>query len=105
MKNKSKLTKTFDKQSGEYICKYTNKKGHKTKFPRVGAFEVYFKHRTIFSKLKTSVWPHPDSLVQKLKQIIENMNAGRNWMDGVKHKDMSESEPEEVTQELPNPKS
>ena len=51
------------------------------------------------------MWPHPDILASKIKAVISNMKAGKNWMEGIKHKDMSESEPEPEVHELPNPKS
>ena len=44
-------------------------------------------------------------LAGKIKLVIKNMNAGKNWMEGINHKDMSESEPEEDAHELPNPTS
>lgn len=58
----ARLKKTYDKAKGEYVVRYKTKKGYESNFPRVGAFEVYFKHKTIFSKLKSSVWPHPEML-------------------------------------------
>ena len=71
----------------------------------MGAFEVYFKHKTIFSKLKTSMWPSPDGLATKLASIIDNLENKKPILDGVDHKDMSDSEPEVEQTELPNPKS
>lgn len=101
----SRLSKIYDKRVGEYVCRYTTKKGYKTDFPRVGSFEVYFKHKTIFSKLKSSLWPHPDALAGKLTAVVTNMREGKSLLDGVNIKDMSESEPEPEVTELPNPKS
>lgn len=58
------LIKMYNKANNEYIIKYRSKKGERSNFPRVGAFEVYFKERTIFSKLKSSLWPHPEKLAK-----------------------------------------
>ena len=68
----TQLSKKYDKLNNQYIIKYKTKKGYASNFPRVGAFEVYFKHKTIFSKLKTGLWPTSETLAMKLQAIIEN---------------------------------
>ena len=40
-------------------------------FPRIGAFEVYFKDRTIFSKLESGLWPHSVAVANKIREIID----------------------------------
>jgi hypothetical protein len=40
-------------------------------FPRIGAFEVYFKERVLFSKLETGLWPHPGAIANKVREIID----------------------------------
>jgi hypothetical protein len=99
------LSKKYDKVNNQYIIKYKTKKGYTSEFPRVGAFEVYFKHKTVFSKLKTSMWPTSETLATKLEAIITNMENKKPLMEGITHKDMSESEPEVEPTEFPNPKS
>lgn len=43
----------------------------KTKFPRTGAFEVLFRGEYIFSKLGSGIWPHPDLLTDRLRDILD----------------------------------
>ena len=51
------------------------------------------------------MWPHPEKLANKVRAIVNNIHNGNPMLKEVKHKDMSESEPEETPRELPNPKS
>ena len=46
-------------------------------FPRLGAFEVYYKHKIIYSKLKTGVWPKAEILGPKVVKVINNITEGR----------------------------
>ena len=39
--------------------------------PRTGAFEVKFRDKTVFSKLKTGTWPQIDQLVQRLSELSQ----------------------------------
>lgn len=40
-------------------------------FPRIGAFEVYFRGKLIFSKIESMKWPHPGKVAEKIKEIQE----------------------------------
>ncbi|OMJ81809.1 hypothetical protein SteCoe_17628 [Stentor coeruleus] len=40
-------------------------------FPRIGAFEVYFRGKVIFSKIESMKWPHPGKVAEKIKEIQE----------------------------------
>lgn len=42
----------------------------KMNFPRLGSFEVYFKNKTIFSKLESGAWPQATILASKLKELL-----------------------------------
>lgn len=51
------------------------------------------------------MWPHAEKLAEKLRKMVENSSNGKPIMEDVKHKDMSESEPEEEPKEQVAPKS
>mmetsp|Transcript_31530 Transcript_31530/g.31019 ORF Transcript_31530/g.31019 Transcript_31530/m.31019 type:complete len:311 (+) Transcript_31530:241-1173(+) len=51
------------------------------------------------------MWPNADKLATKIRAIVDNLAEGKSMLADIEHKDMSESEPEEVPRELPNPKS
>ena len=59
-------------------------------FPRLGAFEVYYKHKIIYSKLKTGVWPKVEILGPKVVKVINNITEGRRSTEGVKLRNFSE---------------
>lgn len=42
----------------------------KMAFPRLGSFEVYYKNKTVFSKLESGAWPQPSVLASKLNELI-----------------------------------
>ena len=44
------------------------------RFPRVGAFEVYWNGRVIYSKLRTGMWPNPNMVGKYLKELIRDKN-------------------------------
>lgn len=52
-------------------------------FPRIGSFEIYYNSKPIYSKLKTGQWPNPDKVCQKIKLIIQNLNQGKKWDEGI----------------------
>eukprot|EP00359_Climacostomum_virens_P002697 CAMPEP_0204904116 /NCGR_PEP_ID=MMETSP1397-20131031/4671_1 /ASSEMBLY_ACC=CAM_ASM_000891 /TAXON_ID=49980 /ORGANISM="Climacostomum Climacostomum virens, Strain Stock W-24" /LENGTH=561 /DNA_ID=CAMNT_0052072853 /DNA_START=65 /DNA_END=1750 /DNA_ORIENTATION=+ len=43
----------------------------KTKFPRTGAFEIMFRGEYIFSKLTDGIWPHPDLVTTRVRDILD----------------------------------
>ena len=43
----------------------------KLSFPRIGAFEIYFKDKTIFSKLESGVWPQSNVVASKIREILD----------------------------------
>jgi selT/selW/selH-like putative selenoprotein len=47
------------------------KSGEKVRFPRVGAFEVFFNQKTIYSKLEIGQWPNAQAIANKIKSAIE----------------------------------
>ena len=49
-----------DKFFGENTTSsFSLSKGNRIKFPRVGAFEVYYDGKVVASKLETGRWPNP----------------------------------------------
>ena len=42
-------------------------------WPRIGAFEVYYRGKRVFSKLETGLWPQPGLIAQKIREIDEEM--------------------------------
>jgi predicted Rdx family selenoprotein len=44
---------------------------HKPSHPRIGAFEVYFQDRVLFSKLEHGLWPHPGALAKRIREVID----------------------------------
>lgn len=52
------------------VCKNLTKSGVAI-IPRVGAFEVKFREKTVFSKLKTGSWPVLDQLINYLAEISQ----------------------------------
>ena len=44
------------------------------RFPRVGAFEVYWNGRVIYSKLRTGMWPNPTMVAAYLKELVRDKN-------------------------------
>ena len=46
--------------------------GKKNSFPRIGAFEVYYRGIVVFSKLQCGLWPHPKIVAKKITDIKEN---------------------------------
>ena len=46
----------------------------KVKFPRIGAFEVYFNRKVIFSKLTNGgLWPNHDVVARKIAEELERL--------------------------------
>ena len=52
------------------VCKNLTKSGVAI-VPRVGAFEVKFREKTVFSKLKTGSWPVLDQLINHLTDLSQ----------------------------------
>ena len=42
------------------------------KFPKTGSFEVYFRGKVIFSKLKTGMWPNPLTVANSARNLLDN---------------------------------
>jgi hypothetical protein len=62
---KSKLALTAPNLT---VCKNLTRSGVAI-VPRIGAFEVKFREKTVFSKLKTGAWPVVDQLVAHLAEL------------------------------------
>jgi selT/selW/selH-like putative selenoprotein len=45
----------------------------KVSFPRMGAFEVYLRGKTVFSKLESGHWPHPGLVAAKIKEALDQL--------------------------------
>ena len=73
----------FDQGSGETVVKLIDKKGKRHPFPRLGAMEVYFQTLTVYSKMKTKVWPAPELVAKKLAKVVQNSRNGLPLKDGV----------------------
>ena len=44
----------------------------RVRFPRVGAFEIYFDRKEIWSKLKSGQWPNCAGIAAKVKEMLES---------------------------------
>lgn len=51
------------------------------------------------------MWPHIDKLAIKLRAMVDNIQDGKKILEGIEHRDMSESEPEEEPKYIPKNKS
>jgi Rdx family len=40
-------------------------------YPRIGAFEIYFKDKIIFSKLESGLWPQSTIVADKIREILD----------------------------------
>jgi hypothetical protein len=47
------------------------KRIEKIKFPRIGAFEVYYNGKVVFSKLSHGNWPNPTRIADEIKELSE----------------------------------
>lgn len=43
----------------------------KHSFPRIGAFEIYFKDKIIFSKLETGMWPQSTVVANSIREYLD----------------------------------
>lgn len=43
----------------------------KLSFPRMGAFEIYFKDSVVFSKLESGQWPQSTLIANKLRELLD----------------------------------
>ena len=43
----------------------------KLSFPKTGSFEVYFRGKIIFSKLRLGIWPHPAMVAKTIRDIMD----------------------------------
>ena len=50
----------------------------KLSFPRIGSFEVLFRGKLIFSKLKTGRWPNPLKIAEEIRNIIDGIVVFQN---------------------------
>lgn len=55
----------------EFGSNYQVIKNKNIEKPRIGAFEVTYKQKVVFSKITSGFFPTPSVVVQKLKEIIE----------------------------------
>lgn len=51
------------------------------------------------------MWPHIEKLAIKLRAMADNIQEGKKLLEGIEHRDMSESEPEEEPKYIPKDKS
>ena len=77
------LIEVYDAYRKKYSSQVVSEDGNLARFPRLGAFEVYYKHKTVFSKLRSRVWPHPEVIAKKLRIMIDNIRAGRKSTEGL----------------------
>jgi hypothetical protein len=42
----------------------------RVRFPRIGAFEVWFGGKYVFSKLAHGQWPNPKHIAEKIRVIV-----------------------------------
>lgn len=60
--------------TGLVVCKNLSRSGGEI-VPRIGAFEVRFRDKTVFSKLKAGTWPVIDELVQRLIEMTKKPDS------------------------------
>lgn len=42
-------------------------------FPRLGSFEVYFRNKVVFSKLKSGRWPNPANVSKAIRNTLDGI--------------------------------
>ena len=50
----------------------------KSSFPRIGSFEVLFRDKLIFSKLKSGRWPNPMKIAEDIKNVVDGIVVFQN---------------------------
>jgi hypothetical protein len=60
-----------------------DEEGFQKNFPRMGAFEVYYRSAIVFSKLESGVWPAPSFIARKLQIIKDNLDNQRPQEEGL----------------------
>lgn len=45
----------------------------KHSYPRIGAFEIYFKETLVFSKLESGLWPQSTMIANKIRDLLDLM--------------------------------
>ena len=43
----------------------------KPNFPRIGAFEIYFQEKIVFSKLESGLWPQSTIVANKIREVLD----------------------------------
>lgn len=63
----------------------------KLAFPRIGAFEVYYRGAVLFSKLTSGLWPRPELLCESLAKLQEELQRKAEEAQLRKHRKLSKS--------------
>lgn len=63
-------------------------KNYNIKKPKLGAFEVIYMGKCLFSKITTTLTPVPLALVQRLKMFIDDVKKGGDLSKYDKIKDV-----------------
>ena len=63
----------------------------KLAFPRIGAFEVYYRGIVLFSKLSSGLWPRPELLCDTLAQALEDFRRKDEAAEERRHRKSSKS--------------
>lgn len=63
----------------------------KLAFPRLGAFEVYYRGNVLFSKLESGLWPRPDLLCESLEKLQEELQRKADEAQARKQRRLSKS--------------
>jgi len=63
----------------------------KLAFPRIGAFEVYYRGAVLFSKLASGLWPRPELLCESLAKLQEELQRKAEEAQLRKHRKLSKS--------------
>ena len=61
----------------------------KLAFPRLGAFEVYYRGTVLFSKLESGLWPRPDLLCESLAKLQEELQRKADEAQARKQRKLS----------------
>ena len=79
--DEKKYNDLFEEVKKEVQLLYPNVqvlKNREIKKPQIGAFEVKINDSTIFSKVKSGLFPVPAALAQRIKLYIDDYDAGRD---------------------------
>lgn len=64
--------------------------------PRMGAFEVVYQNKDVFSKIKNGCFPDPKAIALKVKDIIENKPEEQKDNEKIVNEEKTEQKPKKA---------